>query len=198
MTLESTSESKNESTVTDLTNFSTNKISIESNATDVNTRETFNTSTKLETNQATDVANPAQNVTTFLANISMETNVTEFSTANVTTKLPSVSNSNSTTYMIGLTSVSVKDTVTDLSVEKTSEVDNILTDESFTPHSSTFETTNNASEKYETSNLNSFESSSSQTTPANLLFELSTINVDSNTSETFFNTFKLLTNKIGK
>jgi hypothetical protein len=166
----------------------------------VNTRETFNTSTKLETNQATDVTNPAQNHTTFLANILMETNVTEFSTANETTKLPSVSNSNSSTYMIGLANVSVKATVTDLSVEKTSELDNILTDETFTPHTSTFETTNNASEKYETSNLNSFESLSSQikTTPANLLFELSTINVDSNTSETFFNTFKLLTNKIGK
>jgi hypothetical protein len=210
ITLESTSESKNESTATDLTYFSTNKISTE----ELSTRVTFYLSTKLETNQVKDVTtdwNDPGNVTNNLTNsnntILMETKATDFSTTNETSNLPSESNTNSATVghtdMIKLTSVLDKATITDLSVEKTTELNSgnfsdsttavvkNLTDESLTSHSSTFESSIEASEKYETSILNSFESSSNQikTTPASLLFELSTIIDDSNTSETFFRTF---------
>jgi hypothetical protein len=93
--------------------------------------------------------------------------------------------------------VSVEATVTGFSVEKTSDLNsgnfsdspaivNNLTNETPTSHFSTFETTNKASERFEMSIINSFEISSNEikTTPANLLPELSTFNVDSNTSET--------------
>jgi hypothetical protein len=171
-------------------------------------------STILETNQVKDVTtdwNDPENVTNNLTNsnktILMKNKATDFSTTNETSNLPSESHTNSAKDMINLTSVLDKATITDLLVEKTTELNSgnfsdsttaavkNLTDESFTSHSSTFESTIEASEKYETSFLNSFESSSNQikTTPASLLFELSTIIDDSNTSERFFRTFNFLT-----
>jgi len=147
--------------------------------------------------------NDPENVTNNLTNrnntILMETKATDFSTTNETSNLPSESNTNSATDMINLTSVLDKVTITDLLVEKTTELNSgnfsdsttavvkNLTDESFTSHSSTFESTIESSEKYETSFLNS--SNQIKTTPARLLFELSTIIDDSNTSERFFRTF---------
>jgi translation initiation factor 2B subunit (eIF-2B alpha/beta/delta family) len=173
---------------------------MESSVTDVSTRETFNWSTKLDTNKAKNVTpnwNSTENFINYLSNnnnILMNANKTEFSTANETTNLPSELNTMSAKGMIY---VSVEATVTGLSVEKTSDLNsgnfsdssaivNNLTNETPTSHFSTFETTNKASEKFEMSIMNTFEISSNEikTTPANLLPELSTFNVDSNTSET--------------